>query len=91
MLLLREFQDHLIRAIGEDASGIHVRGGGVDQNLTLLDEAIIYNPNHFYGLISVFNPEAVNDVRIMKGFIPPSYGGRTSSVIEVRQKEGNVY
>ncbi|WP_370089469.1 carboxypeptidase-like regulatory domain-containing protein [Ekhidna sp.] len=79
-----------IRAIGEDASGIHVRGGGVDQNLTLLDEAIIYNPNHFYGLISVFNPEAVNDVRIMKGFIPPSYGGRTSSVIEVRQKEGNV-
>lgn len=79
-----------IRAIGEDASGIHVRGGGVDQNLTLLDEATIYNPNHFYGLISVFNPEAVNDVRILKGFIPPSYGGRTSSVIEVRQKEGNV-
>ena len=79
-----------IRAIGEDASGIHVRGGGVDQNLTLLDEATIYNPNHFYGLISVFNPEAVNDVRIMKGYIPPSYGGRTSSVIEVRQKEGNA-
>ncbi|MEO1253484.1 MAG: TonB-dependent receptor [Bacteroidota bacterium] len=79
-----------IRAIGEDASGIHVRGGGVDQNLTLLDEAIIYNPNHFYGLISIFNPEAVNDVRIMKGYIPPSYGGRSSSVIEVRQKEGNA-
>ncbi|WP_462251517.1 TonB-dependent receptor [Ekhidna sp.] len=79
-----------IRAIGEDASGIHVRGGGVDQNLTLLDEATIYNPNHFYGLISVFNPEAVNNVRIMKGYIPPSYGGRTSSVIEVRQKEGNA-
>ncbi|NQZ76437.1 MAG: TonB-dependent receptor [Ekhidna sp.] len=79
-----------IRAIGEDASGIHVRGGNVDQNLTLLDEATIYNPNHFYGLISVFNPEAVNNVRIMKGFMPPSYGGRTSSVIEVRQKEGNA-
>lgn len=79
-----------IRAIGEDASGIHVRGGGVDQNLTLLDEAIIYNPSHFYGFISVFNPEAVNNVRIMKGYIPPSYGGRTSSVIEVRQKEGNA-
>ncbi len=78
-----------IKAIGEDASGIHVRGGGVDQNLTLLDEATIYNPNHFYGLISVFNPEAVNDIRIMKGYIPPSYGGRSSSVIEVRQKEGN--
>lgn len=79
-----------IKAIGEDASGIHVRGGGVDQNLTLLDEATIYNPNHFYGLISVFNPEAVNDIRIMKGYIPPSYGGRASSVIEVRQKEGNT-
>ncbi|MEO9871875.1 TonB-dependent receptor [Ekhidna sp.] len=79
-----------IRAIGEDASGVHVRGGGVDQNLTLLDEATIYNPSHLYGFISVFNPEAVNDVRIMKGYIPPSYGGRTSSVIEVRQKEGNA-
>lgn len=79
-----------IKAIGEDASGIHVRGGGVDQNLTLLDEAIIYNPNHFYGLISIFNPEAVNDVKIMKGYIPPSYGGRNASVIEVRQKEGNA-
>ena len=78
-----------IKAIGEDASGIHVRGGDVDQNLTLLDEATIYNPNHFYGLISVFNPEAINDIRIMKGYIPPSYGGRASSVIEVRQKEGN--
>lgn len=78
-----------IKAIGEDASGIHVRGGGVDQNMTLLDEATIYNPNHFYGLVSVFNPEAVNDIRILKGYIPPSYGGRASSVIEVRQKEGN--
>ena len=78
-----------IKAIGEDASGIHVRGGAVDQNLTLMDEATIYNPNHFYGLISVFNPEAVNDIRILKGYIPPSYGGRASSVIEVKQKEGN--
>jgi len=78
-----------IKSIGEDASGIHVRGGAVDQNLSLLDEATIYNPNHFYGLISAFNLEAVNDIRILKGFIPPSYGGRGSSVIEVRQKEGN--
>ena len=78
-----------IKVIGEDASGFHVRGGAVDQNLTLLDEATIYNPNHFFGLISVFNPEAVNDIRIMKGYSPPSYGGRASSVIEVRQKEGN--
>lgn len=79
-----------IKTIGEDASGIHVRGGRADQNLILLDEATIYNPNHFYGLISVFNPEAVNDVRIMKGFVPPSYGGRSASVMEVRQKEGNA-
>ena len=79
-----------IKSIGEDASGIHVRGGGLDQNLILLDQATIYNPNHFYGLISAFNPEAVNDVRILKGFMPPSYGGRGSSVIEVRQKEGNM-
>ncbi len=79
-----------IKTIGEDASGLHIRGGSVDQNLILLDEATIYNPNHFYGLISVFNPEAVNDVRVLKGFIPPSYGGRVSSVIEIRQKEGNT-
>ena len=74
-----------IKSIGEDASGIHVRGGAVDQNLTLLDEAPIYNPNHFFGLISVFNPEAVNDVRILKGFIPPSFGGRAASVFELLQ------
>ncbi len=78
-----------IRTIGEDASGINVRGGDVDQNLLLLDESIIYNPNHFYGLISVFNPEAVNNIEIMKGFMPPSYGGRVSSVITINQKEGN--
>jgi len=80
-----------IRTLGEDASGINVRGGDIDQNLLLLDEAVIYNPNHFYGLISVFNPEAINRVKIMKGFIPPSYGGRASSVITVYQKEGNKY
>lgn len=78
-----------IKTIGEDASGFHVRGGGVDQNLALLDEATVYNPNHFFGLISVFNPEAVNNVRIFKGYIPPSYGGRASSIMEVRQREGN--
>ncbi len=77
-----------IKAIGEDAGGIHIRGGRVDQNLILLDEAPIYNPVHV-GQVSVFNPEAVNDVKIFKGFIPPAYGGRASSVIEVRQREGN--
>ncbi len=77
-----------IKAIGEDAGGIHIRGGRVDQNLILLDEAPIYNPIHV-GQVSVFNPDAVNDVKIFKGFIPPAYGGRASSVIEVRQREGN--
>ncbi len=79
-----------IKTIGEDASGIHIRGSRSDQNLILLDEVPIYNPNHFYGFVSIFNPEAINSVKILKGFIPPSYGGRTSSVVEVRQKEGNT-
>lgn len=78
-----------IRTLGEDANGLNVRGGNVDQNLILLDEATVYNPNHLYGLVSVFNPEAVNHIEIMKGFIPPSYGGRASSVITVHQKEGD--
>ena len=78
-----------IKTLGEDASGLHVRGGNSDQNLILLDEAIIFNPNHFFGLISIFNPEAVNQVSIMKGFLPPSYGGRGSSVISIKQREGN--
>lgn len=78
-----------IRTLGEDASGLNVRGGGVDQNLILLDEAMIFNPNHFFGLISVFNPEAVRQVTLMKGYIPPNLGGRASSVIHVQQREGS--
>jgi len=78
-----------IKTLGEDANGLNIRGGSTDQNLILLDEATVYNPNHLYGLISIFNPEAVNHVEIMKGFIPPSYGGRASSVITVHQKEGD--
>jgi hypothetical protein len=78
-----------IRSVGEDATGINIRGGDIDQNLILLDEAPIYNPNHFYGLISVFNPEAVNSVEIMKGYMPPQYGGRASAVVNVVQKDGN--
>jgi hypothetical protein len=78
-----------IRSIGEDATGLNIRGGDIDQNLILLDEATIYNPNHFYGLISVFSPEVINSVEIMKGYIPPQYGGRASSVINVIQREGN--
>ena len=78
-----------IQSIGEDASGLNIRGGDIDQNLILLDEAPIYNPNHFYGLISVFSPEVVNNADIMKGYIPARYGGRVSSVINIVQKEGN--
>ncbi len=78
-----------IRNIGEDASGLNIRGGGVDENLILMDEATIYNSNHFYGLISIFNPDAVKDVTIYKGNVPSTYGGRVSSAIHVRQKEGN--
>lgn len=78
-----------INTLGEDANGLSIRGGNVDQNMILLDEATVYNPNHLYGLISIFNPEAVNKIEVMKGFIPPSYGGRASSIITVHQKEGD--
>ena len=78
-----------IKILGEEASGLNVRGGGIDENLILLDEAPIYNPNHYFGLISVFNPEAVNDIQFFKGFFPAKYGGRASSVITVHQREGN--
>ncbi|MBU2916159.1 TonB-dependent receptor [Reichenbachiella agariperforans] len=78
-----------ITNIGEGVSGVNVRGGTSDQNLVLMDEAVLYNPNHFFGLISVFNPDAVNDVEILKGDFPAKYGGRTSSVMHVRQREGN--
>ncbi len=78
-----------IRNIGEDAVGLNVRGGAVDENLILIDESNLFSTNHFYGLISVFNPDAVKDVTIYKGDIPSTYGGRVSSAIHVRQKEGN--
>lgn len=78
-----------IKILGEEASGINVRGGGIDENLILLDEAPIYNPNHYFGLVSVFNPEAVNEIQFLKGFFPPNFGGRAASVISIHQKEGN--
>ncbi len=78
-----------INNIGEGLSGINVRGGASDQNLVMLDEAVIYNANHFYGLISVFNPDIVQDVEIVKGDFAAKYGGRNSSLIHVRQREGS--
>ncbi|MBC8769425.1 TonB-dependent receptor [Arenibacter sp. BSSL-BM3] len=74
---------------GEGASGFNVRGGAVDQNLILLDEATIFNSSHLFGFFSVFNPDAIKDVKLFKGGIPSRYGGRLSSVLEIFQKDGN--
>ena len=74
---------------GEGASGFNVRGGAADQNLILLDEAIIFNSSHLFGFFSVFNPDAIKDVKLFKGGIPARYGGRVSSVLDIFQKEGN--
>lgn len=74
---------------GEGASGFNVRGGSTDQNLILLDEATIFNSSHLFGFFSVFNPDAIKDIKLYKGGIPARYGGRVSSVLDIYQKEGN--
>jgi outer membrane receptor protein involved in Fe transport len=74
---------------GEGASGFNVRGGGADQNLILLDEANIFNSSHVFGFFSVFNPDAIKDLKLYKGGIPARYGGRASSVLDIYQKDGN--
>ena len=74
---------------GEGSGGFNVRGGSADQNLILFDEAIIYNSSHLFGLFSIFNADAIKDVKLYKGGIPSSYGGRVSSVLDVFQKDGN--
>lgn len=79
-----------VSTVGEGASGFNVRGGGVDQNLVLLDEAPVYNSSHLFGFFSVFNPDAVKDVKLYKGGIPSQYGGRASSILDVKMKEGNA-
>ena len=78
-----------VTTAGEGASGFNVRGGAADQNLILLDEATIYNSSHLFGFFSVFNPDAIKDLRLYKGGIPARYGGRVSSVLDIYQKEGN--
>ncbi len=78
-----------VTTVGEGASGFNVRGGDVSQNLVLLDEAPVYNSSHLFGFFSVFNPDAVKDVKLIKGGIPAQYGGRISSILDVRMKEGN--
>jgi len=78
-----------VSSVGEGAAGFNVRGGSIDQNLVLLDEAPVYNSSHLFGFFSVFNPDAVKDVKLYKGGIPARYGGRLSSILDVRMKEGN--
>lgn len=74
---------------GEGQSGFNVRGGGADQNLILLDEATIFNSSHLFGFFSVFNPDAIKDLKLYKGGIPSRFGGRASSVLDIYQKDGN--
>jgi hypothetical protein len=78
-----------IQAANEGTTNLSVRGGSFDQNLILLDEAPVYNPSHTFGFISAFNPDALKDMSIYKGVFPAQYGGRLSSVIDIRMKEGN--
>jgi len=78
-----------VSTVGEGASGFNVRGGSIDQNLVLLDDAPVYNSSHLFGFFSVFNPDAVKDVKLYKGGIPAQYGGRLSSLLDVRLKDGN--
>ncbi len=78
-----------IQSGGEGSSGLYVRGGGPDENLLLLDEAPVYNASHLMGFFSVFNSDAIKDIQVYKGGIPAMYGGKASSVIDIRMKDGN--
>ncbi len=78
-----------VQSSGEGFSGFNVRGGSADQNLILLDEATVYNPSHLLGFFSVFNSDAIKDVKIYKGDIPAQYGGRLSSLLDIRMKDEN--
>ncbi len=79
-----------IQSGGEGSSGLYVRGGGPDENLILLDEAPVYNASHLMGFFSVFNPDAIKDIEVYKGGIPAEYGGKASSVIDIRMNDGNT-
>ncbi len=79
-----------VKSAGEGSSGFFVRGGGADQNLILLDGAPVYNASHMLGFFSVFNSDAIKDVKLYKGTAPAEFGGRLSSVMDIRMKEGNA-
>src|SRR5471030_1150843 len=78
-----------VQSVGESSVGLNVRGGSADQNLILLNDATIYNPSHFFGFFSSFDPDIVKDVELYKSSIPEKYGGRISSVLSVTNREGN--
>ncbi len=78
-----------VKSAGEGNSGFYVRGGGADQNLILLDEAMVYNASHLLGFFSVFNTDALKDVTLYKGSQPAEFGGRLSSVLDIRMQDGN--
>lgn len=78
-----------VQSVGEGSSGFSVRGGAPDQNLIMLDEATVYNASHLMGFFSVFNNDAIKDVKLFKGDIPANYGGRLASVLDIRMNEGN--
>ncbi len=79
-----------VQSGSEGSSGLYVRGGGPDQNLILLDGVPVYNASHLFGFFSVFNADAINSVELIKGGFPARYGGRLSSVLDIRMKEGNM-
>ena len=79
-----------VQSAGEGSSGYYVRGGGLDQNLILLDDAVIYNAGHLFGFFSIFNADAIRSVEMIKAGMPANYGGRLASVLSVSMKEGNM-
>ena len=78
-----------VKTVGEASTGLNVRGGSADQNLILFNDATIFNPSHFFGLFSTFNPDIVKDVTLYKSSMPAMYGGRLSSVLDIKAREGN--
>jgi outer membrane receptor protein involved in Fe transport len=79
-----------VRNAGEGNAGFYVRGGGPDQNLILLDDAVVYNTGHLFGFFSIFNADAIKNVTLIKGGMPAQYGGRISSVVDISMKDGNI-
>ena len=79
-----------VMSAGEGNSGFYVRGGGPDQNLVLLDNAVVYNPGHLFGFFSIFNGDIIKNTTLTKGGMPANYGGRSSSVLDITMKEGNM-